>query len=276
MSNFSEKVISLLYKVGELLKKKFDARHFKNTILYKEHKFKEEKELLLEEDIISNELLISELKIIFPHYNIYSEEMCEIDKLIYDKQKKILIDPLDGTHNFFYGIPMWGITVTILDENSCPLAGYIYLPLSDFLVYNDTSGREKTIFIYKNEIIKKMQTSQCVYLSEAIITYDNQFYKLTNKAVSIYHKLIQSTFTTRITGSSAYDVVMIACGKFEARVWNNVLSHDIAAGFPIIRGAGGIISDFNGLEGISILEKTVFGCANKQLKIGLLHALNHL
>ena len=61
-----------------------------------------------------------------------------------------------------------------------------------------------------------------------------------------FAKISQNAFTTRITGCASYDGALIAQGLADARIWNSTKLFDFAALVPIIVGAGGVVTTFNG------------------------------
>ena len=101
-------------------------------------------------------------------------------------------------------------------------------------------------------------------LEKSIICYDNQFYKLGNTAIKIYDILAHDVFTSRITGSAITDAALIATGRINGRIWNKTQPYDIAPGIPIVKGAGGYVSDFQGNE-ISVMNKSVLMSSDNNL-----------
>ena len=72
------------------------------------------KEIVLEDDIKTQELLIKEFKNKLPDIKCFSEELENLNELEKEDSIKLLIDPLDGTHNFYFGQPNWAIMISIL------------------------------------------------------------------------------------------------------------------------------------------------------------------
>ena len=101
-------------------------------------------------------------------------------------------------------------------------------------------------------------------LGKAIISYDNQFYKLGHRAIKIYEILANDAFTSRITGSASADAALIATGRINGRIWNKTLSYDIAAAIPIVEGSGGFVSNFRGNQ-INVLDREVIMSSSKKL-----------
>lgn len=223
---------------------------------------KSKKELFVEEDLISQNIIIDIIKKKFPDAVIYSEELNNLEGLTADNSEtKYLIDPLDGTHNYCFGLPFWGISVAILDKKNNSVASVIYLPEFDLLLKNEGKGNSTmiltgSVWVQASTAKKKMH--------EAMICYDNQFHKMNERAFTIYKNLTKECFTTRITGSAVSDITLIASGKINARIWNNTNSYDIAGGIPIVKGAGGSVTDFDGNE-TGIFSKQVIMCSDSML-----------
>lgn len=197
---------------------------------------KSSKELVSKMDIESQKIIESTLKKELPHYRVFTEEKNTQEE--YPRGELFwIVDPLDGTHNYIAGLPFYGVSIALADLNHFYL-GVIYLPVFDSLFW-----AVKKHGAYCNG--RRVETSKNNDLSKSMVTYDNQFY-LTPGSFTRYHRLIETSFTTRIIGSAAYDLCLIASGKIDARIWNNTKIYDIAAGATIIDEAGGRITDFKG------------------------------
>lgn len=260
---YTEKDLAIISNIivssGKHLKKKF------NTLSSNKKKqkfvFKSKKELVIEEDNFSQDYIIKRLRKFDNQINIYSEELDNLVNLKNDKSNyKLIIDPLDGTHNFYFGIPNWAVSIALLDKNNIPIFGAIYLPMFDLLIRNKKINGITKIFL-KNKEIKSNLRDPTEFLE--IITYDNQFYKLNSKARKIYDKITKAFFTTRITGSAQYDAAFIAMGKIHGRVFNNTTSYDLSPCIPIILGAGGNVSDFKNKKIDALSKKVILSSGNK-------------
>lgn len=263
MSCSLNKLIPVLRKAGTLLREHFEGKH-----LVAEDNgpagegpvtLKGEHELVLGVDMLSQKMIVSEIQKLHPDYGVYSEEMTNWGEFKDDTRMKFVIDPLDGTHNYHFGIPLWGIAVALVDGQNRPRAGLINIPMLDLLLAADDKG---TLLHYQSETIPA-RSSQRELLDKALIAYDNQFYRLGAEAMDFYKELTRRAFTTRITGSAAFDTAMVALGKFDARIWNKVEVYDIAAAFPIIRGAGGVVCGFDGGDSVTIFDGKIAICGNR-------------
>jgi acyl-CoA synthetase (AMP-forming)/AMP-acid ligase II/fructose-1,6-bisphosphatase/inositol monophosphatase family enzyme len=257
-------LIKAVQRAGEVAKKAIENKKYSFLSDFEIEKIrkKSKNELVVEEDILSQNIIIEEIKKHDVGAAIYSEELENLEELVEDKsEKKYLIDPLDGTHNFCFGLPFWGISVAILNKENIPYAAIIYLPELDILLKCDGLGHPTMVYMNGTWI---QTTTAKKQLEEALICYDNQFYKLGKRAFNIYENLTKACFTTRILGSASADIALIAVGKINARIWNKTNSYDIAGGIPIVNGAGGSVSDFSGNEA-SIFSKEIIMCSDKKL-----------
>ena len=90
------------------------------------------------------QLLVERFTAAFPATNIVTEESLHPFDLA--AKWSVVIDPIDGTDNFSQGIPMWAISVGLLDRDLRPVAGVVYAPALDWLLHADLDGK-----VYLNE-----------------------------------------------------------------------------------------------------------------------------
>jgi myo-inositol-1(or 4)-monophosphatase len=153
-----------------------------------------------------------------------------------------IIDPLDGTTNFLYGIHPHAISIA-LKEHDDIIAGVVY----------EVGGKE-TFTAWKNGGAwlngRKIQVSTADKLSESLIATGfpyTDFSRLDPYMKCLTHFCRHSRGIRRL-GSAAIDLAYVACGKFEAFYEYGLHPWDVAAGIILVREAGGKISDFSGNE----------------------------
>ena len=275
-----DKIVEIIQEAGIILFDRFNkrnSRHLMNTLLTYEGintgyvKEKAEKELVLREDLISQKIIIERIKEFESDAIIYSEELDNVHLLKEDKNEiKFLLDPLDGTHNFYFGMPYWGIGLAIINKQNEPIAGIIFLPALNILIKNE--GKNLPTFIKNEGGWVKCHTTRRS-LNNALICYDNQFYKLGHEAIKIYDILAHDSFTSRITGSAITDAALIATGRINGRIWNRTQPYDIAAGIPIVLGSGGVVTDFQKNK-VSVLDKSIIMSSDKLLHEALIQEID--
>ncbi len=192
------------------------------------------KEIVTNCDIASENAITDVLKKEYPQSAIYSEEVGDISGT---EELLFIIDPIDGTHNFIHSIPFYAISIGAFSKGE-PFAGIIYLPEFDDYFY---AVKGKGAFL--ND--KKIETSQVLKLSDAMVAYDNQFQKHPSMLKNL-PPLIDRCFTLRIFGSACVDICNVANGKIDARIFHKTKIEDFAAGISIVEEAGGKLTDFSG------------------------------
>jgi len=241
-------LVSALESAGERALESFKVRN-DNLVLGIKTAYLEEKsprELVIREDIMCQKIITDTILSEQPKAKIYSEEGDNLHELEMDASPlKYIIDPIDGTHNFYFGVPYWGLSIGILDKDNYPIGGVIYLPCMGILLKNE--GTNLPTMIKLKEGWQKVSTVPR-NLHNALVCYDNQFYKF---------------------GKAA----LIATGRVNARIWNNTMSYDVAAGMAIVRGAGGKITGFNG-EKINVLESKVLMSSDESIHLSLLELIS--
>jgi len=195
---------------------------------------KSHKELVTQIDLTVQNFISNSISSICD-FDIYYEEDKNTSQTI-SLNKCFIIDPIDGTHNMVAGLPFYNLSLGCV-VNGEPVFGIIYFPYSGEM-YHAYKGQGA----YKN--LEKISVSQNTSLEKSIIAYDNQFH-LDPKIIINYHKLLDSTFTTRILGSANRDACYVAEGVLDARVWNSTKVYDIIAGLIIVLESGGCVTDFN-------------------------------
>ena len=195
---------------------------------------KEFKELVSNVDLKSEEIIIHEIKKNFPDHGITSEELGTEGG---QEDYTWIIDPLDGTHNYIYGQPAFGISIALAHEREV-IMGLIYMPFYDELFY-----AEKNNGAYCNR--RQIRVSNRDKLSEAYILYDPQLHKRKDMFDNL-RRVSRKSFTLRIIGCAVSDASSVATGRADARVWHNTKITDVAAGTLLVKEAGGKVTDFSG------------------------------
>lgn len=221
-----EDVIEILEDAGKLLLEKAGN----NKVYLKDGNY-DFVSLVTEADFASEKLIIERLENIFPDHNIFSEEKGFIEK---GSDKTWYIDPLDGTSNFTRGVPLWGISIGLIDSGE-PIFGAISIPALKQIAYAEKGSGA---FLNGNKISVSRRL-----IKEALF-YGRGYYK--NK-LCLDTKLGEAVGFTKIVDSSSYEFVQIACGNAEIySLVNN--PHDVTAGVVLVREAGGKVTDFDGSE----------------------------
>ena len=199
-------------------------------------------------------ILIDELLKARPSYSILSEEIGEINN---DDSFKWIIDPIDGTSNFFHGVPHFAISVG-LEYNKEIVCGIIYDPIKD-----EMFTAEKGNGSYLNN--QRMRVSARSKLEDCMIFTGGPKREAKNKELALkeYYKFSTKVLLPiRKLGSASLDMAYVAAGRCDGFWQRNLNYWDIAAGIILVKEAGGFVTDFQG-ENQYIKNKTVLATNSK-------------
>jgi myo-inositol-1(or 4)-monophosphatase len=146
-----------------------------------------------------------------------------------------VVDPLDGTVNFLFGIPQWCVSVAVKDGEGT-VAGAVYDPNRDELF---TATREGVARLSAREDVVELRGSERVDLATAMVAtglaYDA---KVRAAQARVLARAVGEVRDIRRFGSAALDLAWTAAGRFDAYFERTVKPWDIAAGSLICRRAG--------------------------------------
>jgi myo-inositol-1(or 4)-monophosphatase len=153
-----------------------------------------------------------------------------------------IIDPLDGTTNFIQGIPVYSVSIALMEYNE-PVLGVVYEIGQDECFY---AWKDGGAWLNGNPI----QVSVCADIHGALLAtgfpYSN-FDKLDDYLCFLKWAMRNSRGVRRI-GSAAVDLAYVACGRFDAFWEYDLKPWDVAAGVVLVKEAGGQLSAFDGTE----------------------------
>ncbi|ABG60497.1 inositol monophosphatase family protein [Cytophaga hutchinsonii] len=151
-----------------------------------------------------------------------------------------IIDPLDGTTNFLHKLPLFSISIALVQDETL-LIGVVHEPSRNECFYAWKNGGA-----YMNG--ERIETSSITEISDALIATGFP-YSLRGKSdqyFTLIRHFVETTHGVRRLGSAAIDLCYVACGRFEAYFEFNLKPWDVAAGILIVREAGGIVSNYSG------------------------------
>jgi myo-inositol-1(or 4)-monophosphatase len=162
-----------------------------------------------------------------------------------------VVDPLDGTVNFLFGIPQWCVSVAVRDSEGT-LAGAVYDPNRDELFTASRNGRAELRApgvlrelhgplraAARSESLGKSQSSARGELQSAMVAtglaYDADVREAQGRVLA---RLVGRVRDIRRFGSAALDLTWTAAGRYDAYFERSVKQWDIAAGALICERAG--------------------------------------
>ncbi len=168
-----------------------------------------------------------------PDHGIFGEEYGK-DRL--DAEYLWVIDPIDGTRTFISGVPLFGTLIALLHEGR-PVLGIIDQPIL----------RERWLGIRGRPTLfngEPATTRPCAALAEATLTSTSpQMFNADDMAA--FDRLSRATKLTRY-GYDCYGYGILSLGYLDIVVEADLKPYDYCALIPVIEGAGGIITDWEG------------------------------
>ncbi|MFA6963820.1 MAG: inositol monophosphatase family protein [Patescibacteria group bacterium] len=206
-------------------------------------------------DLGSERVILEILEREFPDYNIYSEEAGKIAK---GSEYEFIIDPLDGTNNFFLGIPNFGVSIALAHKGEV-IFGVIHQPIT-----GETFWAEKGQGTWMDG--KKIQTSNEGILANSTICHTTG-YEGSREQISKFRIAFDQIGIKRWmeNWSIAVDCTLIALGRVEVLVNSATEIYDYAAGKLIAEEAGAVILYFDEVSDRSFGSEYFVICANKSI-----------
>jgi myo-inositol-1(or 4)-monophosphatase len=153
-----------------------------------------------------------------------------------------IIDPLDGTTNYLFGIPCYCTSVALWKDGEI-LVGVIYDPERDECF---SAAKGLGAFLNGKPIKVSDQADMSLALLATGFPYDNRGRQM--EYLKILAEVNSKSRGIRRLGAAAVDMAYVACGRFEGFYEYGLNAWDVAAGALIIKEAGGEVSDFYGKD----------------------------
>jgi myo-inositol-1(or 4)-monophosphatase len=189
-------------------------------------------ELVTEAELHLINIFEKEIQSHFPEHQVYKNNHEMDDYKHGDKKFLWIFDALDGVANFQAGIPIWGISVSLL-ENLWPAYGAFYMPATGDLFY---SKGGKKAFLGKKEIFISEQES--INDESLFLTY------------SRFHQHYESNFPGKIRnlGCTTAHACYVAMGRAEGAIVAKESYQNLASVHIIVESAGGKILKMDGSQ----------------------------
>lgn len=221
MQTFLQSACEAALKTGGFLRSHFGKKLRVET--------REAHDIKLELDKRSQNLIEGVILRDFPDHAIYGEEgVIENTSTAY----QWIIDPIDGTSNFFWGIPHFAVSIA-LRYGEQVLVGVIYDPMRDELwaVENESPPTLNGAQIFASERKMLADAVISIGLSKSLVAIQS--------GLTLLQRMVCVVNKCRIMGSAALDMAYVACGRLDAYVEGQINLWDVAAGIALIEKAGG-------------------------------------
>jgi myo-inositol-1(or 4)-monophosphatase len=219
--------------VGNLLRRHLSEKKKADSVT--QHDIK------LELDVRCQKLIERTLRSAFPNVALLGEEGISGDQAA---EHRWVVDPIDGTVNFAYGIPHCCVSIALQTRGakgeaaSYPdgydtVAGIVYDPFCDEL-WTALKGQEAKL----NG--KPVRVSERAKLNECIISIGfSKSKESLDGTLPYFNQLIPRVRKVRMMGAAALGLAYVATGRFDAYIESGIRLWDIAAGGLLIECAGG-------------------------------------
>jgi myo-inositol-1(or 4)-monophosphatase len=188
-------------------------------------------DIKLEIDVRTQELITGLLLKKFPQHALYGEEGIVGDQ---SADHQWVVDPLDGTVNYFYRIPHFCVSIALRYLGEI-IVGVIYDPMRDELWTAQKGSQPKLNG-------QTFRTSERAALSEAVVSVGLSKTGVTIDAgLPVLQDMVHRARKCRLLGSAALDMAYVACGRFDAYVEQGISLWDVAAGWILVETAGGTV-----------------------------------
>ena len=206
-------------------------------------------------DFVSNADVMTEKKLIEfirksrPDDGIISEEFGKVEPKNNSPYIWVM-DPIDGTNNFLHAIPFFAVSLALTRHNEV-IAGVIYNPITAELYYAE-KGQGAFLMTPTGDV--RLRVSGRRVLDQMMVA--TNAYALKN-IKGLVDRITGQPFCFRCVGSTTLALAQVAAGQLDAffdcrcHVW------DLAAGYLLVKEAGGIVQNWDGKTDIeSVLQES--------------------
>lgn len=159
-----------------------------------------------------------------------------------------IVDPLDGTVNYLYRIPLWGVSIAAQDEDEgAVVVGVIVTPESGE-GFIGIKGRGAWRII--GDVGEQMHVRQCTDLGQAMVATGFGYHAERRQGqADVLRELITSVRDIRRTGCAVVDFTWLARGRTDAYYERGLNPWDVAAGELIAEEAGAVVQRLDDVPG---------------------------
>lgn len=195
------------------------------------------RDLVTEVDVAAQEAIVRLLTTRFPDHAILAEE--DLGSLDEPGEYTWIVDPLDGTTNYAFRLPIFSVSVGLAHQGD-PVLGVVYDPARDHLFHAQVGQGA-----FLNGM--PLRVAEREELIGTLIGFDwVREPDLRETLLHILNRVAPRVGTVRALGSAALGPCYVAAGWLDAYFHARLSPWDAAAGTVIVREAGGQATDFAG------------------------------
>jgi myo-inositol-1(or 4)-monophosphatase len=172
----------------------------------------------------------------FPDHGVIGEEFGE-ERV--DAEYVWVLDPIDGTKSFISGMPAWG-TLIALTRNSDPVYGMMHQPFT-----RERFTGDGAVAKYRGPAGERLlHARRCESVADAILMTTSPL--LMNDTERTAFQRVEKSARLSRYGGDCYAYCMLAAGHVDLVIECQLKPYDIIPLIPIIEGAGGIVTTWDG------------------------------
>jgi myo-inositol-1(or 4)-monophosphatase len=161
-----------------------------------------------------------------------------------------VVDPLDGTVNFLYGLPQWSVSVAVGDDQGA-LAGVVHAPMT-----GETFSAVRGELPRRNGAALRWLGYAAPALDQALVATGFAYQsRVRSEQAEVLTRLLPLVRDIRRFGSAALDLAWTAMGRYDAYFERGVKVWDTAAGALVCECVGLVVREING--GIMVAPPTL-------------------
>jgi myo-inositol-1(or 4)-monophosphatase len=158
--------------------------------------------------------------------------------------RRWIVDPLDGTINFLYGFPAWGVSIALEDADG-PAVGVVLDPVRDecFMAERGDSARVRTT----DGAVVPLAVTDRSRLDRALVATGFSYEPIRRTAqAEVVRVILPRVRDIRRAGAAALDLAWLAAGRVDAYYERGLSRWDWAAGRLLVEEAGGTLTELPG------------------------------
>ena len=225
--------------------------------------------IVTEVDVLVEKKVIDLLRSEYPDHNILSEESPAVTN---DSRYTWVVDPLDGTNNYVYGIPVFSVAIALMSKDDV-LLGLTYDPVRKELFVARKGGGASLNG-------RPISVSRRDSMERAFIGCDLGYdWEAGARMLDTIRAIWPRMAGLRIMGSAVLGLAYVACGRFDLYLHRYLYPWDMASGILLVREAGGEITDWTGkpvsafgqqiIAGNKALHRQMLALASREVQLGL-------
>jgi myo-inositol-1(or 4)-monophosphatase len=186
-------------------------------------------DIKLELDVKCQAVIEKILATAFPQIPVLGEEGNTGDVTA---EYRWVIDPIDGTVNYFFGMPHAAVSIA-LQHREQSVVGVIYDPFTDE-IWTTTTGQPTRLNGKIVRVSNRTKIGDCIIAMGFSKSQDNL-----KKSLPHLIRISKRAKKVRIMGSAALELVYVASGRLDAYIERTINLWDVAAGSLLVENAGG-------------------------------------